>query len=101
MIEFDRLLLKYYYLKMSTKSLILSSAGLKNVVPNIDNRENEFLFIFGEEEIRMSKINADFISPLISRLHQLDPTIKSYQYSIDEMMTKIFTKEILNKFSLL
>lgn len=38
---------------MIKKSLILSSAGLKNITPNINNEENEFLFI------QMSMINAD------------------------------------------
>lgn len=55
-----------------TKSFVLSAAGLKNLV--LDNNE-EFSFIIGEQEIKMNKILAEFISPRVSQLHRIDPTI--------------------------
>ena len=84
---------------MNRRSFILSSSGLNNIIPNIDNLENDFSFIFGDHEIRMSKINAEFISPLISNLHRTDPTINSYTYPSDESMNDIFTNEIFSKFN--
>lgn len=83
---------------MNRISLTLSSAGLKYIAPNVNNKENEFQFIFGEHEVRMSKINADFISPLISHLHMADPTIKSYAYPIDDSMNEIFSEENIQLF---
>lgn len=48
-----------------------------------------------------SKINAEFISPLVSHLHLSDPTIEKYRYPSDENIKEIFTKDILNKLKLL
>lgn len=81
--------------------MILSSSGLKNIVANINNEENEFILSFGDSKIRMSKINADFISPLISHLHILDPTLVKYQYPKDDSMNEIFTDEIISFIDLL
>lgn len=64
---------------MSCKSIVLSSFGLKYVLSN--NLEgNEFRFIFGKEEIKMNKIFAEFLSPVVSHLHQCDPTINFLNY---------------------
>lgn len=83
---------------MSRKTLILSSAGLKNIVQNIISTENDFLFIFGDKEVRTSKINADFISPLISQIHQSDPTMTKYKYPSDDCMKTIFSESNLEHF---
>lgn len=82
---------------MSRKSLILSSAGLKNIVPSINHDENDFSLIFGETVIQLSKINVDFISPLISNLHRSDPTLNVYTYPPDEITKDIFNPEIVSK----
>lgn len=62
---------------MNKKSISLSSAGLQNIILNQNNDENHFTFIFGEHELKINKIFAEFISPAVSRLHQIDPTVDS------------------------
>lgn len=59
---------------MSNKSIKLSSEGLKNIIPNACNQDNDFQFIFGDQEIRMNTIFAQFISPAVSKIHLSDPT---------------------------
>lgn len=63
----------------SSKSLILSSSGLKNVTLNcIDEsfyKNDNFRFIFGDKEITMNRFFADFISPRASRIHYSDATV--------------------------
>lgn len=91
---------------MSTKSIILSSSGLKNIIVDKDaiSKENDFKFIFGEQEIKMNRIFADFISPKVSKLHQTDPTIESIYFgnnNYPQMSQDLFTKELLIKFELL
>lgn len=55
--------------------ITLSSAGLKNIVPG--SCEKDFCFIFGKHELKMKNVFADFMSPMVSHLHQSDPTIDS------------------------
>lgn len=69
---------------MSEKSFILSSSGLKNIV----SEEKEFRFIFGETEITMSNVKAEFLSPIVSRIHQTDPTINSIQFKMPLLINK-------------
>lgn len=65
---------------MSTKSIILSSAGLKNIVLNNFDSENQFNFIFGDYSIKMNRIFAEFLSPMVSRLRSSDSTVSSIQF---------------------
>lgn len=81
---------------MSKKSVILSSKGLKNIV----NQEEEFVFIFGERELHMNNIFAEFLSPLVSHLHHFDPTIDIFHYNFEQkrmkaLITELFTDETL------
>lgn len=81
---------------MSKKSVILSSKGLKNIV----NKEEEFVFIFGERELHMNNIFAEFLSPLVSHLHHFDPTIDKFHYNFQQkrmktLITELFTDETL------
>lgn len=69
---------------MSEKSFILSSSGLKNIV----SEEKEFRFIFGETEIIMSNVKAEFLSPIVSRIHQSDPTIDSIHFKIPLLINR-------------
>ena len=65
---------------MTTQSVIISSSGLKNVVLNKYREEDDFTFVFGEEKFRMKNIFAEFISPVVSHLHQTDPTINTIDF---------------------
>ena len=65
---------------MNKKSFFLSSAGLKNLVQN-QSYGDDFKFIFGEHEIKMKNLFAEFISPYVSQIHQSDPTITSIHFS--------------------
>lgn len=66
---------------MSEKSVTLSSAGLKNLVINSNMATNEFRFVFGEKELLINNVFAEFISPAVSRLHKSDPTINTINIS--------------------
>lgn len=61
------------------KSIILSSLGLKNVVLNKYQGDN-FTFFIGEQEFQMKSFFAEFISPIVSHFHQVDPTINSINF---------------------
>lgn len=65
---------------MNLKSLLLSSDWLKNITIG----ENDFVFKFGEYEIKMNSILAEFISPLVSQLHRSDRTANSIHFEIPE-----------------
>lgn len=85
---------------MSTKSIILSSCGLRNIVISSQLQEEEFRFINGDQEIKMPKILAEFLSPRVSHLHQCDPTIDHLNFK--ELLHNMGTKttqfdEILNE----
>lgn len=62
-----------HFSTMSSKTFILTSSGLKNVIEN----GNEFSFIFDGRIIQMSNVYAEFLSPAVSHIHQSDPTIES------------------------
>lgn len=88
------------------KSITLSSAGLKNI---ITHDEHKFHFIFGEHDIEMDNILAEFISPEVSRLHKADPTISSINFNdtfndplsifskkYDDILTSDFVSQLQN-----
>lgn len=62
---------------MENQEVMLSSAGLKNIVLNSNAADNNFHLFFGDKELLINNIFAEFISPAISRLHKSDPTINS------------------------
>ena len=89
---------------MSKKSFILSSSGLKNIVFTSKTKEDDFYFVFGEKEICMNRILAEFISPRVSHIHQTDPTIDKIQLISSEQLLALsldtfFTTELLEVFS--
>ena len=84
---------------MSTKSLILSSSGLKNLVSGA-SLEEEFSFIFSGQNIKMKTFFAEFISPKISKLHYSDPTINSICLTDYNSCNKL-SESVLTKFQLL
>lgn len=61
---------------MCEKKFILSSAGLKNII----EEEKKFTFIFDQKKVSMRNINAEFLSPIVSRIHHSDPTIDSIYF---------------------
>lgn len=48
-----------------------------------DFLEKDFEFIIENKAIKCSKIMADFISPTISNLHLIDPTLDKFYVDID------------------
>lgn len=64
-----------------TKSVKISSTGLRNVVLSRFTEDDDITMIFGEQEIKMNRIFAEFISPFISHHHQSDPTISSFNFN--------------------
>lgn len=81
---------------MSTKTIILSSSGLKNLIRKLFDDENNFNFIFGEKEIIINNIFAEFISPAVSQLHISDPTISSIR--LDNYFNIDITDDIIYLF---
>ena len=85
---------------MATKSFILSSAGLKNVIftktKGLDDSE-EFRFIFENYELKMNYLFAEFISPKVSRIHQIDPTVNYFNIKIHFPNSAHINKSILEK----
>ena len=56
----------------------ISSSGLKNIV--LSKYQDDFTFVFGKEKFQMKNIFAEFISPVVSHLHQTDPTINTIDF---------------------
>lgn len=81
---------------MNTKSISLSFEGLQNVVLDAVQGGNEFRLIFGKREIIMNSLFADFISPLISRLHRSDPTISSI--SFNDQNANLISDDVISLF---
>lgn len=81
---------------MSTKSIKLSSDGLKNIVPSACGEESQFSFVFGEKKIKMNSIFAQFISPAVSRLIRSDPTITELSYDGDDSFSSVQFKKNLS-----
>ena len=65
---------------MTTKTILISSLGLRNLVTSNFTEDSEFYMIFGEKKIRMNTIYAEFISPIVSKLHQTDITARSIKF---------------------
>ena len=84
---------------MSSISIILSSAGLKNVFPKQSTGE-EFEFVFGDRKMKMDNIFADFISPVVSNLHLSDPTANSIDFT-KQINGLTFTDEVFSLIQLL
>ena len=89
----------------TTNTLILSSAGLKNIVSSNKVYGEDFTFIFGKEKYTMSNVLAEFLSPKVSKLHKTDPTIDHISYDKLENISNIedeqefdniFVKDILS-----
>ena len=75
---------------MTNKSIKLSSEGLKNIIPNACNLDNDYCFNIGEQQIKMNTIFAQFISPAISRIHLSDPTNREIYF--DDYISKASNK---------
>lgn len=71
----------FHSFPMNTKSISISSLGLKNIILNKYTEEDDFILVFGEQRFQMKSFFAEFISPIISRLHQSDPTIETIDFS--------------------
>ena len=82
---------------MNKKSIILTSRGLKNVI----SRDEDFTFIFGEREMRLNNIFAEFLSPAVSHLHHFDPTINSIHYDFQTKILKSLTTDLFTDEALL
>ena len=93
---------------MSKQSIILSAAGLKNVVINKEEKEEEFIFKIGKKEMKMNKIFAEFISPRVSHIHQCDPTINfinltdlnnnnNHSNKVNEILEELFSENNLTR----
>lgn len=65
---------------MSSKTIILSSAGLQNISQN-GNYSDRFEFIFGNKKLVTNFLFADFISPLVSKMHISDATINNIDFT--------------------
>lgn len=76
---------------MKGKAFVLSNSGLKNLVLD---QENEFKFIFGEHEFSLNSVLAEFLSPIVSRLHRSDPTINSFNFN--NILNKSFNTSSFN-----
>ena len=79
---------------MNAKTIQLTSSGLKNIVLNEKEEKDEFYFVFDQEEIKTNKIHAEFISPTISHLHLIDPTIN--RYSIGTLLNQFEANQFTN-----
>lgn len=77
--------------------MILSSAGLNNIILDNNNTSNTFRFVFGEHEITLNNIYAEFISPIVSNLHHSDPTIDSIHFE-NNFNEDLFSEDILSLF---
>lgn len=78
------------------KNFIISSSGLKNVVFTTKHSEDSFCFVFGKKEIEMNRFYADFISPKVSHIHQIDPTFDHLDLTDSIQKLKI-SNEIMSK----
>ena len=66
---------------MSTKSIIFSYSGLRNIIINKENKEEYFTFVSGEQRIQIPRIFAEFFSPRVSHIHRSDPTIDHLDFT--------------------
>ena len=81
---------------MKGQSIILSAAGLKNIVFQ-EKEEEEFVFIIGRSEMKMNRIFAEFISPRVSHIHHSDPTINYLNLTEGIMSQNKSKNKIKNK----
>ena len=65
---------------MSTKSIIITSSGLKNINLIKFQEDDDINLIFGNKNFQMKRIFAEFISPAISRFFQSDPTVDTIKF---------------------
>lgn len=73
--------------KIISNTILLSASGLQNI------RQEEpeyFTFKFGERELKLEKIFAQFLSPKVSQIHLSDPTVDFLNFEF--MLTSKFPK---------
>lgn len=101
---YKKIFLFQNFIRMKTDRITLSSEGLKNIVKNSSANDREFSFIFSKQEIKMNNINAEFISPAVSKLHCSDPTVDFINFDnlfnkLDPtVFEKLLTKDIITHF---
>ncbi|OHS93277.1 hypothetical protein TRFO_11888 [Tritrichomonas foetus] len=66
---------------MESKIISLSSRGLKTAC-NLNSKS--FTFCVGEQKYYCDRFAADFISPNVSLLHKMDPTMDSFEINIED-----------------
>lgn len=83
------------------KSVIITSTGLKNIFFDDSSSNSEFHMMFDETDIKINKICAEFISPIVSKICKSDPTIEEIQfgdfYADKAEILKNFQKKLLQK----
>jgi hypothetical protein len=62
--------------------LLLNAAGMKNI--GINDIQGDFTFVIGEKTYSCTRIIARFLSPAVSLLHSIDPTIGEYIAEIED-----------------
>lgn len=84
-----------------SRSVIISSSGLKNIFLGDQSSNNEFHMMFDEIDIKINKLFAEFISPIISRICNSDPTTEIIQfkdfYADKAEIFKEFVKETITE----
>jgi hypothetical protein len=75
----------FHSMKTETE-FVLSARGLANI-PESESR-NDFEFIVGNSRHRCSSFIADFLSPLLCRLHSIDETIRSFRISTKDSLSQ-------------
>ena len=74
-------------------SLSLSTKGLNKLKNDLNDQNFKFI-INNQEEYLCPKILADFLSPLIFKIHQIDPTLLFFNLKINNYEKYFFQKII-------
>ncbi|OHT08080.1 hypothetical protein TRFO_23523 [Tritrichomonas foetus] len=79
----ERLILGMMNENHAENELFLSSKGLKNIIFDEElNEQNGFTFIVNNNMYQTTKIFADFISPIISKVHQIDRIYDTFEINV-------------------
>ena len=76
---------------MKTFSLSLSKLSRLN----FDLYEKDFKFIYCQEAFPCNKLVADFLSPIVQKIHMADPTFDEFVIPDDERYPPSIFKEVI------
>ena len=76
-------------MEKANKSFTLSIKNINQILKTL-SYQNDFTFVFHNQEYVTNKLVADLLSPAIAQIHQFDPTYDTFTFKNDDLNAELF-----------